>query len=357
MPPKRTSSSKRDRQKLATAAQKLMTLPSASEPDEEESVVANNLTQALTGESEDEEIIEEERYLSATSTLSKQPNPPTSSAASKAFKCECQQGHTDGIECIIHNNRKVHAGISARVLMRSNMVYINNKFYVHADLLSLHSERFRREWGQTTFEEKEKRKGSMLWALKDKDPLIAHFSGWLYSGGLLATACFETNELQEELTAYRTGRFENDGFNKHWMVPKSLRSIYKVATQGSPFRKLASDIMSSLDVLNSEKYGPQEDWESLCEDLPELEADVKAADVEKNKGKWAGRGGRPWNNQYRKEYMLEEVPMEEVWENQILQQRNLGDLERMSKEKDVQAMIELEHVKGSQQSSEAKEDD
>lgn len=116
--------------------------------------------------------------------------------------------------------------------------------------------------------------------------------------------------------------------------------VYKKIGEGTKLRKLMAHSTARLGPLQKFMEGSEEHtmWKNLLRELPELAFDMAAM---------AGRGWNdtwPGDDEYRSEYLEDELPLEDQWESQILKARNIDEIRLAAKDGCVWSMIELDHL-------------
>jgi hypothetical protein len=83
------------------------------------------------------------------------------------------------------------------------------------------------------------------------------------------------------------------------------------------------------------EYGP---WCNLFKQFPDLGLDMaRAAGT-----KW--NDTYPWSDEHRHLYTEAELPLNQLWEEQILKTRNLEEIKKVARNKCIQSKIELDHL-------------
>jgi hypothetical protein len=222
-------------------------------------------------------------------------------------------------------------------------------FTIDKDLLALHSQYFRNR-----FAEADENEQFTLPHVKEEH--FVFFKSWLYTGDWLHIGnALSTPTTGEELWALGTflkaPAFQNycmddirqDAKNErnHWVYIKSVESVYKVSKKTSMLRKFTADVLCCHNPFDKHKPGSKDraDWERLMDRCHDIAVDMAKAAVKK----W--NGTNPWDDEHRGSYMEEEVPLGDLWEQQILSRRSRADIEKAAKAKCIQSVIELEHLK------------
>lgn len=120
------------------------------------------------------------------------------------------------------------------------------------------------------------------------------------------------------------------------MNKRTIKGIYGTTKSGSKARKLASDIMGMLKVADGEDYEKKWVWAKLLKETPGLNRDYTSAYQET----WIGF---PWDQKYRARYMVQEEPLYDMWEQQILKKGN-STLEERKADKTLEGKLEWEHL-------------
>ncbi|KUJ07449.1 uncharacterized protein LY89DRAFT_766027 [Mollisia scopiformis] len=251
---------------------------------------------------------------------------------------------------IIELKKEEHISIGARVAMSSPSVTIlvNDRNKIH-------------EFKVHDSERSAFTVNDYIWKTRVTSPHFAHFFGWLYTGTVLDTVCFDSETLDQELwdlgdfleapgfqnyvmdetrAAYRDGEEQ-----KYYMSTRAIRSIYTMASVGPQFRLLACDIMNCLDVVHSQNYGSSKSWANLIKGCPALKKNL----ADREHMDWGVT--RPWDDEYRVNYMVAEKPLGEAWEVEILGRGLRAEVEQRAKNEEVSGMVELEHLNRDNQKS------
>ncbi|CZR61648.1 uncharacterized protein PAC_11545 [Phialocephala subalpina] len=279
------------------------------------------------------------------------------------FGCKCLK-HESNSECEIAAKRDLHLSISARVIVGSAIIHVfvgkdNQVFACHEDLLALHSGYFKERFARVEADTDEKI------ALPEAAPQIfAEFYAWLYTGNWMATSILCTQTTGQEAYALATfleapalqnyymdqnrKDYKEDKFN--WLYANSVESVYKVTKKGSLHRKFTSHVVGCKDPLRVFPEGSKE-WKAwknckgpkgFFKRCPDLEEDLTAL----NGKDWGDTF--PWDECYRKDYMVEEIPLGLTWDHQLLAKQSLQDRKKdaknKAKPKDVRSKIELAHL-------------
>lgn len=222
---------------------------------------------------------------------------------------------------------------------------------IHQDLLAIHSGHFR-EWLNKCQSLQDFEFNNTPYPLKVKLSQFYFFLGWLHTGSLLDTKLFTSYDLTGKL--WELGAFlEAPGFQnsvidkvrsqyrngkskKYYMNKKTIKGIYGTTRSGSRPRKLASDIMGMLKVADGDDYEKKWVWAKLLKKIPGLNRDYTSAHQET----WIGS---PWDERYRARYMVQEEPVYDMWEQQILKKGN-ATLEERKADKTLEGQLEWEHL-------------
>jgi hypothetical protein len=136
-------------------------------------------------------------------------------------------------------------------------------------------------------------------------------------------------------------RWCKDSKTKSWPDRKDVDLIYRLTTPGAKLRRFAADSVACRNPF--EKYREGEDaykaWEQLFKDWPALTTEVANAAEED----W--NGTYPWEDENRERYMQEEVPLDQLWEGNILARRSIKEIKEAAKNGCLRSMIELDHLK------------
>ncbi|KAF8857300.1 hypothetical protein BDZ45DRAFT_788557 [Acephala macrosclerotiorum] len=251
-----------------------------------------------------------------------------------------------------------------RVIIGSALVPIfigkdNQVFACHEDLLILHSGYFKERLRAIEADVDEKI------SLPEVNPeIFAEFYAWMYTGKWLGTSCLCKSSTEKEVYALATlleaPAFQNfcmDAIMKtyqieeyNWLYISSVESVYNVTKKDSLHRKLTSRIVNCKNPLQVFPKGSGEwklwrDWKGpkgIFQKHPDLEEDLATLDGKDWKGTF------PWDECYRKDYMVEVIPLDVAWENQLLVTQSLEDRKKDARNKnkpqDVRSKIELDHL-------------
>ena len=189
-----------------------------------------------------------------------------------------------------------------------------------------------------------------------KGSLFLDFVSWLYTGKFLAVSNKalgggpRTDELWELGNILKVPAFQNmcmddcrtycqDG-SESWPFIEGVETMYKVSGKGSVLRKFAAHSMAckSPFELHDEGSKPYKDWEALVTKYRDIAIDMAVA---------AGKNWNdtlPWDDGNRAAYMLEEVPLEDAWDEYILSTRTKAEIKKAAKAKCIRSIIELEHL-------------
>jgi hypothetical protein len=124
-----------------------------------------------------------------------------------------------------------------------------------------------------------------------------------------------------------------------WPSATGIELIYNLATKGSLFRKFAAHSVHCKPPLEVCQEGSREHmvWNDLLERCPELVKDMALM------GK-AWNGTVAWDDVNRFHYMVEEVPVDERWEDIILMARLKDDIAKAAVNGCRKSKMELAHL-------------
>ncbi|KAF4635823.1 hypothetical protein G7Y89_g2264 [Cudoniella acicularis] len=260
--------------------------------------------------------------------------------------------HKSHLDCEEAAKLQDHLDIMALVISSSEMTTIfvgkeKRSFSAHKDLLALHSAYFRNRFLDAHNDD------DKITLPNFKPYIFADFHSWLYSGQILQVPgdALNTPTSQEELWAL-ANFLEAPVFQNHCMdlirtdcktTPNnfvcidSIESMYNVTKPRSLLRKFMADVMNCKNPFQTLQEGSEawKDWETLLKRLPELSIDMARAS-----GKhW--NDSFPWDEKHREAYMEKELPLEEVWDMEILAKRSKAEVEEKSKAGDLQKDLQF----------------
>lgn len=127
---------------------------------------------------------------------------------------------------------------------------------------------------------------------------------------------------------------------EEWPSIAGIELIYKLSEKGSLFRKFAAHSMSSKPPLEMHKEGSNEynEWKEFLDRCPDLVLDMALMGK-----KWDGTFA--WDDVHRKEYMVNEVPVDKRWEDIILSTRSKKGIKKAAQNGCWRSKIELAHLK------------
>ena len=184
--------------------------------------------------------------------------------------------------------------ICKRVVSVSEIVVIfvgekaeKQPFFVHKDLIALHSHYFRYHFhsGQLSLPDSEEEKKIIL--PQYKASVFADFNSWLYSGDFLhvGSAWNDVTLFQDRwrLGSYlKAPNFQNfcmEAILKeykqeptHWMFADHVEYVYKSTAKNSLHRKLTAHVMYCNNPFQKLEAGSKalREWDALFEKFPEL---------------------------------------------------------------------------------------
>jgi hypothetical protein len=142
--------------------------------------------------------------------------------------------------------------------------------------------------------------------------------------------------------AKTAANFEAEG-EGNWPNVEEARYVYKSTPAGSELRKLVADTLAYRNPFQvhgdeSEEYGA---WEGLLREVPhgtDLSVDMNLAAGKK----W--NGTKPWDDEHRSRFTVEEVSIDERWEKLILSKRSKEATEMAAEAGCLLSKLELAHL-------------
>lgn len=256
--------------------------------------------------------------------------------------------------------------MSPHTLVKVTQDQASQDFIVHTDLLALHSGNFR-----TWLIKKQERRDDGEDVPEDEPYVLnrilhfTHFVSWLYTRSIFEIKTMHYDELEGELWDFGAfleapgfqnclmdrarKEYENEG--DHYMRPDILYGIYLTTKEDSLMRILATDIMGKLRVMEKlekkTKKGRKgkSDWNDCFKNFPDMKKDSNAALI-----KWNEAEGYPWNKVYRARYLVEERPLDELWEGRILTINDDGEslyqdiYDKFKKDTSIKGRLLFDHL-------------
>lgn len=217
-------------------------------------------------------------------------------------------------------------------------------FSIHRDLLALHSGYFANRFRELMDDEN-------ILLPRVNLAIFATFHSWIYSGDPLAV-----HQPVESKAAkmwafghdFKAPGFQNavmDEIREASKVAKEALSVFAVNTRynntkkGSLLRRFTADTMNCKDPFQRFEEGSEawKRWEEVLHNHKDLSFDMAKAEK-----RWIGV--RPWDDTCRGRYMVEEPPLDELWEAQILAKRTKEEITAAANAKCVRSIIELAHL-------------
>jgi len=231
-------------------------------------------------------------------------------------------------------------------------------FHVDKFLLSLHSGLFRNKFADLEALQPDEQKQLSLPAV---DPaMFTEFVCWMTHTRLMPfeAEVIHSNTRHFGVNAWLLGRFlEAPGFQNFiiwedwrircldenatnpWPSVKSVKFVYGLGDQETKIKRFMVDLVACKNPF--EKYGEEEpeygQWSDLFKELPELGLDVARASAKKS-------NLLPWNDARIGDYMEKELDLNQLWEELILQDRELVEIEEDAENGCIRSIIELDHI-------------
>jgi hypothetical protein len=276
--------------------------------------------------------------------------------------CKCVSPHRTLVECVLARKVQTHKDVTKRldteniylhilsdskangilhpsVIVGSPIVqFIVGKeaksFYIHKDLLIIHSDLFADELARRGNDHEEP-------ILLDKTkpcPFIV-FKRWLYTGEINAYDAWTLPDIVrfEGLWLYgeyiRSPSFQNCCMdtimqyaerNPHWLSIIDAAVIYKHTKTGSVLRKI---VARSMLYLNGQWGSSDYNWHPWFAKTPALMLDMNRAlrNIINHAPRTLSYSDRPWSARFRDDYMVDEVPLEVRLERHILSRKAKED--------------------------------
>lgn len=124
-----------------------------------------------------------------------------------------------------------------------------------------------------------------------------------------------------------------------WPSVSGIELIYKLAPKGSLFRRFAAHSVSCKPPFEMHEEGSEKhkEWANFLDRCPDLVKDMALMGKSWN-GKFA------WDDDHRAAYIVEEIPIDQRWEDLILTARPKEDIERAAEKGCRRSKIEITHL-------------
>ncbi|KAE9364780.1 hypothetical protein N431DRAFT_355108 [Stipitochalara longipes BDJ] len=287
--------------------------------------------------------------------------PPKTKEKDKV-DCDCFTPHESSYRCQLEAKFGEYCNISTKIISTSQMITVfvgegKETFAVHKDLLKLHSGLIREYLADDGGEDDSSRDDMGKLSLPTVKPtMFADFVSWMYNGNYLQDAKEAKKEEEDVCTQLWTmGAFlKAPGFqnfcmddyqtwckqnSQSWPSVAGIELIYKLAAKGSLFRRFAAHSVHCKPPFEGCKEGSKEhkEWSDFLDRCPELVMDMALMGKSWN-------GTVAWDDANRLDYMVEEVALDERWEDLILTARSKENVAKAAANGCRRSRIELAHL-------------
>ncbi|TVY78502.1 hypothetical protein LSUE1_G005935 [Lachnellula suecica] len=272
------------------------------------------------------------------------------------YECSCyyrSPSHKTKEDCKASRRAYANREISRKLFLGSPIVLVvcgksgtsSQSFHVHQNLLTVHSQYFRRKVDEALDSV------DFKICLPDVRPaLFASYISWIQSG--FTTRSFSVDIKDQCEAQWRLGeiledeRFQNGCMEdlrecvtrEGWPSIEDAKLIYDITDKGSLLRKFVSDVLACKNPLRSDDLDEREKWDALLVSLPDLSMDIHRAGARN----W--NGTKAWDSEHRLSYMVPETSLAIRWEQQILAKRTRDEIKIAADGGDLLSQIQLEHL-------------
>jgi len=221
-------------------------------------------------------------------------------------------------------------------------------FAAHKNLLVLHSEYLRNILLDPDADHK-------ILLPQFDSTTFAKFLSYLYSGEFNDGYALATRMCGEETWMLgqflRAPHFQNYSMYgiitevknepNHFMYVNTIEAVYRITRASCNLRRFYAECIAAKNPLQEHPEGSKEhsDWRSLFERNSHLRNDLAIA----NGKKW--NGTFPWDDKFRQSYMEETIPLEEIWDTQILSEdKSKAEIKKAAEAGDFLSKIKLAHL-------------
>jgi len=124
-----------------------------------------------------------------------------------------------------------------------------------------------------------------------------------------------------------------------WPSPDVAIFAYTSTFANSQLRCLVADLLGHNNPLKKSIVEGNRQWQRVIASFPDLALDMIRVDANTEAGE-----ANVWTDKWAQNFMVEEVNIDERWENLILAERNLEIIESEAMDGCLRSIIELKHL-------------